>query len=270
MKLSFSNIAWKDCDFYHYARLIKDNGCDGIELAPSCIWEEPANITTKEILEFNKKIKKIGLEIVGLHSLLFTRPDLQLFKNKQNRDQTIKYIFQLIDICSYLEGKQLVFGSPKNRVLHGNNYEKCKSQAMDDFYEISEYSKKKNIYFCIEPLGPEDTDFIKSVTEGGQLVEKVNHPNFKLHLDTKAIFSTREDPGKITKRYKNIIQHVHVGDLNLLEPGKINKNHDKVGLALKNINYSKYVSIEMKKNSNEVEASILRSINYVKENYLNI
>ena len=56
----------------------------------------------------------------------------------------------------------------------------------------------------------------------------------------------------------------------MAEPGKINKNHDKVGLALKKINYSKYVSIEMKKNNDEVEASILRSINYVKENYLNI
>ena len=86
----------------------------------------------------HKNIKKIGLEIVWLHSLLFTRPDLQLFKDKSSRDETIKYIFQLIDICSYLEGKQLVFGSPKNRALHGNNYEKCKSQAVDDFYEISD------------------------------------------------------------------------------------------------------------------------------------
>jgi sugar phosphate isomerase/epimerase len=121
-----------------------------------------------------------------------------------------------------------------------------------------------------EPLGPEDTDFISSVDEGGEFVTRVNHSNFKLHLDTKAIFSTKENPEKITKKYKNIIQHVHVGDLKLAEPGKINKNHDKVGLALKNINYSKYVSIEMKKNNDEVEASILRSINYVKENYLNI
>ena len=154
--------------------------------------------------------------------------------------------------------------------MHGNNYEKCKTQAADDFYEIAEYAKKKDVYFCIEPLGPEDTDFINSVEEGGEFVTRVNHSNFRLHLDTKAIFSTKENLEKITKKYKNIIQHVHVGDLNLLEPGKINKNHDKVGLALKNINYSKYVSIEMRKNSNDVEASILRSINYVKTNYLNI
>ena len=268
MKLSVSNIAWKDCNFYNYAKLIKNNGCGGIEIAPSCIWKEPTDVSKKEILSLQENLKKIGLEIVGLHSLLFTRPDLQLFKDKDNRDSTIEYIFKLIDICAYLEGKQLIFGSPQNRKLNGNSYEKCKEQALNDFYEISEYSKKKNIYFCIEPLGPEDTDFIKSVSEGGQLVEKVNHPNFKLHLDTKAIFSTREDPEKITKRYKGIIQHVHVGDLKLEEPGKINKNHDKIGLALRNINYTKYISIEMKKNVNDVDGSIVRSINYVKKNYL--
>lgn len=268
MKLSVSNIAWKDCDFFNYAKLIKSNDCDGVEIAPSCIWKEPAEVSKEEILSLLKNLKKIGLEIVGLHSLLFTRPDLQLFKDKEKRESTIKYIFKLIDICAYLEGRQLIFGSPQNRRLHGNSYEKCKDQVLSDFYEISEYSKKKNVYFCIEPLGPEVTDFIKSVTEGGQLVEKVNHPNFRLHLDTKAIFSTKEDPKKITERYKDIIQHVHVGDLKLTEPGKINKNHDKIGLALRNINYTKYISIEMKKNINDVDGSIVRSIEYVKKNYL--
>tara|TARA_Y100000590_G_scaffold453294_1_gene598071 strand:- start:2504 stop:3316 length:813 start_codon:yes stop_codon:yes gene_type:complete len=270
MKLSVSNIAWKDCNFNYYAELIKNNDCDGVELAPSCIWKEPTEVSKKEIISFKENLKKIGLEIVGLHSLLFTRPDLQLFKGKENRDNIIKYIFKLIDICAYFEGQQLIFGSPQNRKLNGNSYEKCKDQALNDFYEISEYSRKKNVYFCIEPLGPEDTEFIKSVSEGGQLVEQVNHPNFKLHLDSKAIFSTKEDPEKITKRYKSIIQHVHVGDSKLTEPGKINKNHDKIGLALKNINYTKYISIEMKKNDKDIDGSIIRSINYVKKNYLNI
>ena len=72
MKLSVSNIAWKDCDFFNYAKLIKNNDCDGVEIAPSCIWKEPAEVSKKEILSLLENLKKIGLEIVGLHSLLFT------------------------------------------------------------------------------------------------------------------------------------------------------------------------------------------------------
>ena len=72
--------------------------------------------------------------------------------------------------------------------------------------------------------------------EGCEFVTRVNHSNFKLHLDTKAIFSTKENPEKITERYKGIIQHVHVGDLKLTEPGKINKNHEYPKKTYRKIN----------------------------------
>ena len=100
------------------------------------------------------------------------------------------------------------------------------------------------------------------------MVAQISHPNFKLHLDSKAIFSTKEDPDEIVKKYGKFLQHVHVGDQNLLEPGTINKDHYKIGKALRNINYSKYISIEMRKSNEDVESSLTRSISYVKKNYL--
>ena len=130
--------------------------------------------------------------------------------------------------------------------------------------------KKKKVFFCIEPLGSNETEFIKSLNEGGNIVQEINHPYFKLHLDSKAIFSTKENPNEITKKYGKFLQHVHVGDQNLLEPGTINNDHYKIGEALRNINYSKYISIEMRKNEKDVERSLTRSVSYVKKNYLNI
>jgi len=100
------------------------------------------------------------------------------------------------------------------------------------------------------------------------MVKEINHPYFKLHLDSKTIFSTKENPEEITKKFSQFLQHVHVGDENLLEPGTVNNDHHKIGTALRNINYSKYVSIEMRKNEKEIESSLSRSILYVKKNYL--
>ena len=175
-----------------------------------------------------------------------------------------------MSLCSELDGKQLIFGSPKNRVLHGKKYDDCVSQAKEDFFEIAEFGKKKNVFFCIEPLGSNETEFIKSLDEGGNLVKSINHPYFRLHLDSKAIFNTKEDPEEITKKYGKYLQHVHVGDENLLEPGTVNKNHNKIGIALRKIKYSKYVSIEMRKSTSDVKGSLTRSISYVKKNYLNM
>lgn len=270
MKISISNIAWENSSLEYFLKLIKNLGCSGVELAPSCIWEEPINSSKLERNKIKNYLKNFDLELVGFHALLFTRPDLQLFLNKNSRISTIDYLCKLINLCAELGGKQIIFGSPKNRMLHGNKYEDCIKQASEDFNKIAEYGKNNNIFFCLEPLGENETEFIKSVKEGGELVKNINHPFLKLHLDSKAIFSTSEDPIFLTKKYKDLIQHVHVGDENLNEPGTINFNHSKIGIALRNIQYSKYVSIEMKKVLYDIEGSIKRSINFVKKNYLGI
>ena len=101
--------------------------------------------------------------------------------------------------------------------------------------------------------------------EGGQMVKKINHANFKLHLDTKTIFSNNEDVNKITREYGDLIQHVHVSDDDLREPGTVNKNHNFIGKSLKKIKYNKFLSIEMKKNTIN---SIINGINFVKNNYI--
>ena len=89
----------------------------------------------------------------------------------------------------------------------------------------------------------------------------------KLHLDTKVIFDSKENPEEVLKKYKNYIQHVHVGDQNLNEPGTINNEHSQIGKALKKINYQKYISLEMRRNINDIEGSISRSVKFIKQNY---
>ena len=268
MKISVSNIAWGNKSLIYFLEYIRKLGCSGVEIAPSVIWPEPIKSSKEERMNFLDSVKKTDLELVGFHSLLYNRPDLQLFLNKDSRNATKDYICDLASMCSELGGKQLIFGSPKNRLLHGKKYDECVKQATEDFFEVAEFSKKKNVFFCIEPLGRDETEFIQSLKEGGDMVKKINHPYFKLHLDSKAIFSTKENPHEITKNYKQFLQHVHVGDKNLLEPGTVNTDHYKIGAALRNINYSKYISIEMRENDKDVESSLTRSISYVKKNYL--
>ena len=80
-KLSVSNIVWGNEKFDDFLKLLKQEGCHGIELAPSLIWNEPINSSREERQVFVFQIYNSGLEFVGFHSLLFSRPDLQLFKD---------------------------------------------------------------------------------------------------------------------------------------------------------------------------------------------
>ena len=79
MKMSISNIAWGNKNFEDFLKLIKSNGCDSIELAPSLIWNEPINSDKKSRQSLKNLLKNHDIKMVGFHSLLFNRPDLKFF-----------------------------------------------------------------------------------------------------------------------------------------------------------------------------------------------
>ena len=141
----------------------------------------------------------------------------------------------------------------------------CLKQSYEDFTQIAEHSGEKKIYFCIEPLGKNYTDFIVSMKEGGEIVKKINNPYFRLHLDTKTIFNTKEDVNKIISSYGDLIQHIHVSDDDLCEPGTVNMGHGVISESIKKMKYDKFLSIEMKKNTIN---SLINGIKFVKRTYI--
>jgi len=81
MKISVSNIAWGNKKLEFFLDFIKNLGCSGVEIAPSIIWLEPIKSTKQEKTAFFNSVKNSDLELLGFHSLLYNRPDLQLFLN---------------------------------------------------------------------------------------------------------------------------------------------------------------------------------------------
>ncbi len=267
MKISISNIAWGKENFEDFLKLIKSKGCDAVELAPSLIWDEPINSNKASRKSFRDLLKNNGVQLVGFHSLLFNRPDLKFFKDKEKRLETIVYLEKLSELCQELGGSQIILGSPANRALHGKPYKSCVDQILEDFYLISEKCKKDDIFFCLEPLSKSMSDFITSSSEAGDIINQINHDYLKLHLDTKTIFENNEDLESIFNKYHDRIQHLHISEFGLTEIGKSKNNHRYVAKSLKKMNYKKFISIEMKKTN---EVAIVNSINFVKNNYLQL
>src|SRR5512139_645585 len=102
MKLSVSNIAWEQNALEEHLKLLRNLGCDGVEIAPSCIWKEPAEATREEIGRLKGMIEQHGLSVPAIHALLFTRPDLYLFGDRAVREQTVTYLKQLIGLAGAL------------------------------------------------------------------------------------------------------------------------------------------------------------------------
>lgn len=266
MRLSVSNIAWDNSELDEHLALLKELGCDGVEIAPSCIWKEPIHASNEDIEWLRRLISGYRLIIPAFHALLYGK-ELYLFGDRAKRQETVSYLKKLIQLAGRLSVKVLVYGSPASRRVGNRPYEECYGIAVEVFRELGTEAELNSTYFCIEPLGFSETDFIHTADEGYKLIEDVAAPHFSLHLDIKAMAENREDFGNIFKKYATVLRHLHVGDTGLAPPGFTGLDHGAIGRAVRNSSYDRFISIEMKKGFGDSKQVIRDSVRYVRKNY---
>lgn len=247
MNLAISNIAWEIDQEDEVYTLMKKFDFRGLEVASTKIWRDPLAQIVDKINKYRYTWERErGISIVATQSILFGHPDYTLFENKKIRHQTLEYLKKMIALTSQLGAKVLVFGSPKNR---SGGYKHISSQekiAVEFFYQLAEFSKLHNIYFCIEPNASEyQCNFVVNTHEAINFIKQVNHPYFQLHLDTGVMYLNDED-------YKNslyegfaYLKHMHISEPFLEPIGKSGIPHKLIAETLRELGYQRWVSIEM-------------------------
>lgn len=245
MKLAISNIAWTKEEDNKVYNLMKKYGFDGLEIAPTRLWDKPYEQSEKTLFNFSEGINKRGLNLVSMQSLLYGKPKMTIFENSSKRKNTLNYLKKAIDFASTLNINTLVFGSPKNRVIaDGLNQNMAMDIAIEFFTELGKYANKKNTVFCIEP-NPKDykTNFINTTDEALDIVKAVNNEGFRLNIDCGAI-TLNKTPYKVIEKAVEYAGHFHISEpfLNRVE----GKHHKEISTWIKGTNYNKYLSIEMR------------------------
>ena len=259
MKLSISNIAWdKEHDEEMYEYLSK-NGFDGIEIAPTRIFEQVPYEKIEKAREFAKNLKqKYDLSISSIQSIWYGK-NARLFGSEEQRESLTQYTKKAINFANVIGCRNLVFGCPKNRSLKTKEDIKVGIQF---FKEIGEYAKKKNTVFAIEP-NPTiyNTNFINTTKEAFDIVEKIDHDAIKVNVDLGTMIENGENIDVLEEHYHEI-NHIHISEPNL---EKIQKRtiHKELASNLKQKNYQNYVSIEMKRQENIEE--VKKVMEYVKD-----
>ena len=266
MKLSISNIAWDKEQDEDVFDLLKQYKFSGIEIAPTKIFQNPEMITVDEWSLFKSFVANHGLSIPAMQSLLYDKPHYNIF-NKY-AEKTISHLKKMIDIAKILKIKVLVFGSPRNRNLINISSKEGYRKAITFFEEVAYYAYKNNVVFCIEPNSKlYNCNFINTTLEGVQIVKDVNSNGFGLHLDSAVMSLNNEDIQDSISKAIPYMKHFHVSEP-FLEP-IINKkvDHEKISKILKNKNYDRWVSIEMKKTESSNLDIIESSLSFISDIY---
>jgi sugar phosphate isomerase/epimerase len=272
MKFALCNEMFENRPMTEIAAVANRLGYHGIEIAPFTLAPSVTEISAAKRAETRKAIEDHGLETVGLH-WLFAKPagakDLlplhMTAPDQATWRRTRDYLAALLDLCSDLGGKVLVLGSPKQRnILEGQTKEGAWRRAVDLLDSALDRAGKLGLTICFEPLSPAETNFINTVEEGMKLVREIDHPNFKIHLDVKAMSSeARPVPEIIRSVNVNDIGHFHVNDPNLYGPGMGKVDYAPIAEAVRNVGYDKWLSVEVFKYDPDPETIARESIDYL-------
>jgi sugar phosphate isomerase/epimerase len=141
--------------------------------------------------------------------------------------------------------KTIVFGSGGARTIpEGFSKDEAKNQFTALCKKIAPVAEKYNVVISLEPLNTKECNFINSVAEGGEIVETVNHKNFRLLADFYHMLRENETPANLTK-YGHLLYHTHIAEnVGRTAPGVNKENFIPYFKALKDSGYSGRMAIE--------------------------
>ena len=249
-KYAMCNESMKDLTWAEQCKIVSNAGFKGIEIAAFTLVNEGVNdLDQAQRSQMVQVMKDHGLECVGLHWLLapppkglhFTAPDAAI------RQKTVAYLDDLIDFCGDLGGTVMIFGSPKQRNTLGISVDEAKKYFADGLAAVADHAQQRNVKILVEHLDHSQTDVVNTLAEAMDIVKAVNHPAIDMMFDFHNTADETESFETLVKRYYDNILHVHVQEMdgNYLGTGKANEEFVGTFQLLKDMNYDKWVSLEV-------------------------
>jgi sugar phosphate isomerase/epimerase len=269
MKFAICNETFQDWPFERAFQFARECGYTGIEFAPFTMHKDAAQITAEQRKTVRQQAADAGLEVVGLHWLLAFTEGLYLTSpDAAVRKRTAEYLRVLAELCDDLGGRVLVLGSPQQRnLLPGVTLEAATDYAADVIQQAIDEFAARNLVLALEPLGPQEGDFLVTAAEGAALMDRIGSPACRLHLDVKAMSSESAPIDQVIRTHASRMAHFHANDANRRGPGMGEIEFLPILQALSDVGYDGWVSVEVFDYTPGVEALARDSIQYLQQQW---
>jgi D-psicose/D-tagatose/L-ribulose 3-epimerase len=214
-----------------------DLGVDGVEI-PIFDPETTPVDKAKELMEANS-IECTTCSILG--------PDRDLISEDPDiRANAKKYIKDSIKISSEWSSPILcgplysAVGKLVGRSRLGIEWD----WAVEGLKEMGDFAADHGVTLAVEPLNRFETYFINTAEDCAKLVDDVDHPNVKIHLDTFHMNIEEKSLYQAIKHVGHRLAHMHCCENDRGTPGSGNVDWDGVFKALKEIGYDGWIVVE--------------------------
>ena len=267
MKLAICNETFQDWPLDRAFAFAAECGYTGIEIAPFTLANRVTEISPQRRAEVRAAAEAAGLEVIGLHWLLAKTEGLHLTSpDPATRRRTAEYLAELARCCADLGGHLMVFGSPQQRqLLSGVTREPGMQYAAEVFGSVVPVLEETGVTLALEPLGPQETNFLVTTADAVELAEQIGSTQVRLHLDCKAMASEVLPIPELIRRHRKLMVHFHANDPNRRGPGFGALDFAPILRALGEIDYRGWVSVEVFDYTPGVESLARDSVVYLQE-----
>jgi len=235
-------------------------GYDGIEIGATSPHAWPQYLDKGRREEIRKILKDHNVVVSSMCVPLGGGPGFNpASPNEMERKSFIRLYKECIDLCADLEsnmilwvGGWLVYGVSKDR---GWDWQK---KALS---ECARYAQDKNVTVVIEPT-PADTNIVETADDALRLMKETQLPNVKVMFDTFHANYRNEPMTDYVKKMGQNLAHVHISDTDRLPPGKGSMDFKLLIQALKDINFSGFLTLEIGFNTRAADPDLYAQQSY--------
>jgi sugar phosphate isomerase/epimerase len=266
MRFAICNETFQDWPLDRACAFAAECGYEGIEIAPFTLAARAGDITSRQREEVCRIVRAARLEVVGLHWLLAKTESFHLTSSDlEVRKRTADYFIELVRLCGDLGGRVMVLGSPQQRNLAEGL---TKAQGMEHAAEVVAAMvpelEARGVVLALEPLGPQETNFLLTAADAVELIERIGSPQVRLHLDCKAMATEATPIVDLIRQYRPWLTHFHANDPNRQGPGFGTLDFVPIFRALDEVKYDGWVSVEVFDYTAGIERLARESIEYMR------
>jgi D-psicose/D-tagatose/L-ribulose 3-epimerase len=249
MKLALCNEVLRHLPFEQQCATAAALRCDGLELAPFTLAEDPRQLTPSLARGLRDTAAAHGLAISSLHWLLMKPEGLSLSTHDTAlQSRTVDFLHHLIEFAAECGAEVLVHGSPAQRSPQsGQTVADALSRCEAAWAALAPHAEAAGLTYCIEPLSGAETPVLNTLAEAAALIGRVGSPALRTMLDLSAAAQTEDkDAATLVRRHlpPGDIAHVQLNDRNRRGPGQGDTPIAPALAALFGLGYRGWLAIE--------------------------
>lgn len=268
MRIALCNEVIRDLTIAQQAEFAAAVGYDGLELAPFTIeTEHPHRLSSATITSVRRDVESAGIVVSGLHWLMVAPPGLSITSaDPEAQASALDVMSGMIDLCAGLGATYLIHGSPGQRMLVAGDEDSGRQRAQAFFEAAAQRAAEAGVTYCLEPLSPDQTNYINTLAEAADVVAKIGEPAFTSMIDCSAAGTNETDdiPTLLRRHLKDgTIHHVHFNDPNRQGPGQGELDFAPIMQTLIEQVYDRWIGVEPFDYVPDGPAAAARAMGYI-------